>query len=312
MIPRQPRESLQDFRMSIPKRHHYLPQFYLKAWSRADDTVVSFRRPHRLVLAEAKTPYATGFEDRLYSIPTEPDPESQEQVELRWMSPIDNEAAKVRDQLIETPGKRLTRAQIDAWILFLISMIFRTPARLRWMNDRIRNYDYHFSEEEQAEYQQLRPKDAPATPESYFSDSSDEELSTARMQLMLSMIKSEVFGRGIADMQWYVHSITGNHGLLTCDDPVITSNGMNKDESFVILPLSPQHLFIAANTRAALLSYITQTDRALERGINDALVAQAAELVIGSTERHLKFIERRLGSTPAGEGILGRPTWKVP
>lgn len=298
--------------MSIPKRHHYLPQFYLKAWARADDTVVSFRRRHKLVLAEAKTPYATGFEEHLYSLPGEPKPEDQEQVEMRWMSGIDDAAAKVRDQLIATPQKRLTQAQSDAWIIFLISMIFRTPTRLRWMNDQIRGHDHRFSDDDRAAYDKLRPHEAPPTPELYFRDSSDEELSTARMQLMLSLIRSDVIGRGIAEMEWCVHQVTGNHGLLTCDDPVITSNGLNQGDSFVILPLGPRHLFIAGSTAAALLAYTTQTDRAVERAINDALVAQATDLVIGSTERHLNFIERRLGATPPGKGFLGRHTWKCP
>lgn len=298
--------------MSIPKRHHYLPKFYLKRWARNDE-VVEYSRPHKKVLARPRTPYATGFEWHLYSLPGEAVPEDREQVELKWMQVIDDKAAPVLEQLVADPGTKLTQAQSDAWIAFLLSLIFRTPARLRWMQDRIRDHDYAFDDDERAAYDALRPKGAPSTPEQYFSQSSDDELSVARMQLMLSMIQSKVLGSGVAAMEWRVLEVKHmNRGLLTSDDPIITSNGLNEARSFIILPLGPAHLFVATNTEAAFKAFSTQSDRALERAMNNSIVAQAEALVIGATDDHLAFVGRRLGMSPAGTGFLGRHTWACP
>lgn len=297
---------------SIPTRHHYLPQFYLGAWA-AGGEAVEYSRPYRNVVTQRRSTKATGFEDHLYSLPGEADPLLREQVELTIFSKIDDTAAPVLRKMIDRPGQRLTPEETHAWIRFLKSMIFRTPARLAWMNEQIRTGDHKFTAEERAEYEALRSDDHPDRPEDYFAKSDDEELSSARMQLMLRMINSNLLGRGIAQMSWTVHKVDHlNHGLLTCDDPVMTSNGMNSGNSFVLLPVGPRHLFIAANSDRAMWSFTSQTDRAIERAMNDAMVAQAAKLVIGQTDRQREFVERRLGKSPPGPGFLGRHTWACP
>ncbi|MNV15317.1 hypothetical protein D3C71_1060370 [compost metagenome] len=299
--------------MSNPKRHHYLPQSYLEAWARDDGEITQYSRPWKDLLTKPCTPYATGFEDHLYSLHGEPDPKAREQVEVDWMQRIDNDAALILKQMIASPNAPLTQRQSDAWIAFLTSMIFRTPARLRWMHEEMRSYDYAFTEDERQAYEQLRPTGAPARPEQYFIESDREELSVARMQLMLRMIQSRIIGEGLAKMIWAVHRLQQTrYGFLTGDDPIITSNGLRADDAFVILPLSPEHLFIAAGSQRALWSYTSQTDRAIERAINDAIVVQANTLVIGRDDRQANFVANRLGRKPAGAGFLGRHTWKCP
>lgn len=299
--------------MSIPKRHHYLPQSYLEAWARDDGKVTQYSRPWLDLIVKPCSPYSTGFEDGLYSLHGEDDPEQREQVELRWMQRIDGDAAVVMKQMLAEPEKRLTQTQSDAWIVFLISMIFRTPSRLKWMHEQIRSYDHRFTEEERRVYERLRPNGAPATPEQYFQESDPEELSVARMQLMLRMIQSRSLGEGLAKMVWGVHTLQQpRYGFLTGDDPVITSNGLNADDSFVILPISPKHIFIAAGTQRAMWSYTSQTDRAIEGAINDATVVQAETLVIGRNGLQAAFVAKRLGKRPPGDGFLGRHSWKCP
>lgn len=299
--------------MSNPKRHHYLPQSYLAAWARADGEVTQYSRPWKDLIAKPCTPFATGFEDHLYSLHGELDPKDREQVEVEWMQRIDNDAAVILKQMMAAPDRPLTHQQSDAWIVFLTSMIFRTPARLRWMHEEIRAYDHDFTEDERQAYAELRPANAPATPEQYYRDSDHKELSVARMQLMLRMIQSRLIGEGLAKMVWAVHTLQqARFGFLTGDDPIILSNGLNTNDAFVILPLSPKHLFIAAGSQRALWSYTSQTDRAIERAINDAIVVQASTLVIGRDDRQAPFVDKRLGRSPAGAGFLGRHTWKCP
>jgi hypothetical protein len=192
-------------------------------------------------------------------------------------------------------------------------MIFRTPARLRWLNEQIRTADYAFDDEERATYAGLKSPAHPPTPEEYFALGDPAELSVARMKLMLSMIGSKLVGQGLASMVWEVHTLTTlNHGLLTSDDPVMTSNGLNSGDSFVILPIGPRQLFIAANSDRAMWSFRSQTDRAIEWAMNDAVVAQADQLVIGEDSRQSLFVDRRLGYSKPSAGFIGRHTWKCP
>lgn len=299
--------------MSIPKRHHYLPQSYLEAWARNDGEVTQYYRPWRDLIVKPCSPYSTGFVDGLYSLHGEPDPERREQVELRWLQRIDNDAAIILKQLKAEPKRRVDPAQSEAWSMFLISMIFRTPARLAWMHEEMRRFHSDFDDAERAEYAKCRGPEDPDSPEQYFRQAGYEELSWARMQLMLNMIQSRLIGGGLARMAWTVHALERvRYGLLTCDDPVIMSNGLNAADSFVMLPLGPFHLFVAGGSSRALWSYTSQSDRDIERAINDAIVAQADAIVIGRNDQQASFIDRRLGRSPANDGFLGRHTWKCP
>lgn len=298
--------------MSVPERHHYLPEFYLKRWVKNGD-LCEYRRRQNGLVAKPRSPRATGFERNLYSLPGEDDPAMREQVESRIMHGIDTRAAAVLRYMIDRPGTRLPQTYSDAWIIFILSMIFRTPVRLRWLNEQIRTADYAFDDEERATYAELKSPAHPPNPEEYFALGDLAELSVARMKLMLSMIGSKLIGQGLASMVWEVHTlVTLNHGLLTSDDPVMTSNGLNSGDSFVILPVGPSQLFIAANSQRAMWSFRSQTDRAIERAMNDAVVAQADQLVIGEDSRQSLFVGRRLGHSKPSDGFLGRHTWKCP
>lgn len=298
--------------MSVPERHHYLPEFYLKRWLK-NGKLCEYRRRQNGLVAKPRSPRATGFEWNLYSLPGEDDPAMREQVESRIMHRVDTRAAAVLRYMIDHHGAQLSQTYSDAWILFVVSMIFRTPARLRWLNEQIRTADYAFDDDERAAYAELKSPTHPPTPEEYFALGDPEELSVARMKLMLRMIGSTLIGQSLASMVWEVHTLeTLNHGLLTSDDPVMTSNGLNSGDSFVILPIGPRQLFIAANSHRAMWSFRSQTDRAVERAMNDAVVAQADQLVIGENDWQSLFVDRRLGQSKPSDGFLGRHTWKCP
>ncbi|WP_184278922.1 DUF4238 domain-containing protein [Brevundimonas vesicularis] len=298
--------------MSVPNRHHYLPEFYLKAWA-VNGEVTEYSRQRSGLDLQRRSPRATGFQMHLYSLPGEPDAERREQIELNTMRQIDEAAAPVLCRMRDEPGAPLCQDQTNAWTIFVMSMLFRNPARLEWFDEQIRSTSHKFSEEDRAEYQHLRSASDPASPEDFFRQASGDDLSVARMQLMLNLIGSQSIGRGLAEMAWSVLAVPHrNHGLLTCDDPVMTSNGMNRGDSFILLPVGPEHLFVAANSDRALWSFTSQRPRDIERAMNDAIVAQASKLVIGAHDRHSTFIDRRLGKSEPSSGYLGRHTWKCP
>lgn len=69
-------------RMSNPKRHHYLPEFYQKAWMGDDNKVTVYRRRHggRLDI-QRKAKKSVGWENELYADLSEADPELRQRVE---------------------------------------------------------------------------------------------------------------------------------------------------------------------------------------------------------------------------------------
>lgn len=53
--------------MSIPKKHHYLPQFFMRRWVDADGMVTEYRRPRTELIVKRKHPAQTGYIVDLYA-----------------------------------------------------------------------------------------------------------------------------------------------------------------------------------------------------------------------------------------------------
>jgi hypothetical protein len=81
-------------------RHHYIPQFYSRRWAGKDDRICEFSRPYKKIHRQRVYPKQAGFLERLYEKKGVPKSIAQ-QVEDKFMSPVDNFAAKALD-LIET------------------------------------------------------------------------------------------------------------------------------------------------------------------------------------------------------------------
>ena len=51
----------------VPKKHHYIPQCYSKAWT-IDGKLVEYRVRHNGLVRKSLSPAATGFKDNLYAV----------------------------------------------------------------------------------------------------------------------------------------------------------------------------------------------------------------------------------------------------
>jgi uncharacterized protein DUF4238 len=93
--------------------------------------------------------------------------------------------------------------------------------------------------------------------------------------------------------------------LLTSDRPVIMTDGIGHRHSHIVLPVSPNKVFIAATTK----EQITELNQILEqphapKQLNDLVARQARRYVYATDDRQLRFVANRLGqalkSTPFG------------
>ena len=116
--------------MSIPRNHHYLPEFYLKRWAR-NGQVFRYTRPlgqEGELDCRRKYPAAIGFERDLYQIPDIEEPEGSQHLESLFFQRIDDRAAIALQKL-----DRLERGSFQdrvALSQFMISMLHRSPSRL--------------------------------------------------------------------------------------------------------------------------------------------------------------------------------------
>src|SRR5262245_7595033 len=90
--------------MSIPRKHHYSPVFYLEQWTGADRQLCEYRRlsvtgqPDR-VFARRKFPAGTGYEKNLYRVDGLPEHLAQA-VESTFMQMVDTDAKYALNKIV--------------------------------------------------------------------------------------------------------------------------------------------------------------------------------------------------------------------
>jgi hypothetical protein len=76
-------------------------------------------------------PAATGYEVDLYAIPSRSDRESRQEVETRFMQRVDSLGARILEELLETGRRPDDSRRASSWSRFIMSMINRSPHRIR-------------------------------------------------------------------------------------------------------------------------------------------------------------------------------------
>jgi hypothetical protein len=183
------------------------------------------------------------------------------------------------------------------WTRFIMSLWHRTPEAVARSRAMIRkHYEEDDLEEYRAAYAKLRRPDDPETIEEYLKSSSEQVDRTA-IQTWLRIMQSERVGAAVMGMEWAVVQMKRlRFPLLTSDRPVVMSNGLAKPESHIVMPLSPDHIFVASNS-----AQTTSKLRAMARNgslastLNDRMARQARKYVYGSDDQQLGFVENRLG-----------------
>ena len=300
--------------MSNPRKHHFLPEFYLRRWAGADRRVVEFRRVRDRVVTRRRYPSETGFEAELYAVRSRADPQARQHLESRLMAPIDNAAAEALRHL-ETSGSIPDDQRLRAgWLRFLMSLLHRSPQRLVALREIVRETEVQLLGELEAEYEASRTSTDPPTYADYVAQAGFSVLEETLSLLLQRVVNSNVIGQVLGQMVWGYATIRKQRfGLLTSDTPLIMSNGLGTPDSFLILPLSPQNFFIAAASVEVVRSFVEQQGKALERSFNDAVVCQAHNVVIASDIRQQRFVEARLHrSRRSNVDRLGLMRWLGP
>ena len=99
--------------MSIPRKHHYVPVFFLKQWAGADGRLCEYKSLRGQILTRRTFPAGTGYEKDLYRGEGFPEALAQA-VESKFMHMVDTEANYALDKIVRgdrTPADRHTLRQ---------------------------------------------------------------------------------------------------------------------------------------------------------------------------------------------------------
>jgi len=126
--------------MSVPRKHHYLPEFYQRRWA-VDGLIWRFERPRGLphpVFAKQVPPSSAGHLTDLYTNPAETDPKRCQAVEMKVFQQIDEDGARAIESIEDKRSLPLS-AKLDL-ARFVMSLLHRSPSRVGFIQDKLREH----------------------------------------------------------------------------------------------------------------------------------------------------------------------------
>lgn len=287
-------------------KHHYIPVFYLKAWTGADGRLCEFSRPFKEVKALRKSPSATGFVRGLYNIPGLA-PDKTGALETNFLSLADDWAARAHrilltsDRKVDFPDLR-TRA---GWARFIYSLVLRTPEYLERGQIKMRESAIETVESVRADYQNLRRPTDPETFDEFKERFLANPTNTSIRRFLHRLIDSKRVLLTICNMRWFtVDFDRPSYFLLTSDRPVIMTNGLLKEDLHIVVPVSPSRLFLAVNSERTADKIHAMKPQEMIRRANHRVSECSVRYVYGTDDAQHLFVSRRLGkavrSSPLG------------
>lgn len=262
----------------IARRHHYVPQFYLKAWQASDGKGLWLysRDAKGRVRAYRRSPKSVGYVTDLYSLmPETPYPALDSRpdvIERDFFALIDAAAATVHQKLLASGIKSLTSQDRGVWALFLNSLMERGPGRIEEVEqsdspEKIRNEIF----------QRLGRRD-------FLNkiDWSAMHRNSVRRALV-DYISDGAFIDYVSQLRWATVDIPlDNEHLVTSDAPVLINGGADSDPVHCLsIALSPRRLLIAHGHAEEFDGDFIRTLAVIH---NVIIVQQAERYVISSRE----------------------------
>lgn len=232
---------------------------------------------------------------------------------MLFLQKVDDGAADALAYIENYRSKPIDPSLRDAWSRFLMSLIHRSPERIKYLAKKVQEYENSTLNPELWEkHKSLRYSNDPLEFDDWLADQ-DPLAPDLRVRLLKMLIDSKLIGSTLNAMHWSVYTLAApRFGFLTGDQPIMMSNGLGHKRGFAMLPISPTRLFIAAHDTQVIAAFETQQPKALERAINDACTRQSHHVLIAQDEKQAAFIDKRFLKQAAPEGPNGLITWKSP
>lgn len=280
--------------MSIPRKHHYLPRFYLERWARNGE-VIRYIRPRGSegpLDCKSKAPAGIAYERDLYQLPDITDPAESQQIELRFFQGIDDRAATALQRL--DAGATLGPTDRAALARFMISLLHRSPSRLGAIRRELAE------QRDETAFKNLKGIEL------------EQVLKSMANRLLEMLVGSDEAARLLS--QLVPHPITLHRArkqLLTSDRPVSVSAQLVSHDAFMILPHAPDRLIVFTKVPEIARSFATQDQDVLIKGINRAVVEQAEDIIIAADRHAIRMVDKlflrpQAGTTRDPIGLIRR------
>jgi hypothetical protein len=268
--------------VSIPRKHHYIPVFYLKRWVGGDRRLCEYKRVGATVLTRRTFPSGTGYEKDLYRVDGLPDAVAQA-LESEFMHMVDTEANYALGKIMSGDSTPWSADMRSAWTRFILSLRFRNPEAVHILKEHM-----------------LALWTATADTVGGIPRTLVERMGSERAaRLLHDVINNEQLGPTIFKMHWNrVVLEASSLTLLTSDRPLDMPKGLASNDAYIALPVGPKMLFVASHDRACAKRLAAANATTVVKNVNLAVVRQARKFVWGVDDGQRRFVQNRMSKGP--------------
>jgi uncharacterized protein DUF4238 len=296
----------------LAQKNHYLPVFYLKQWcSSRDGLLCEYSRPHKKVSPRRVHPSGTGYERGLYTFSGLP-PAISDFLEQQFLLRADDGAYRALCSMI-SGSIDLDLVARSAWSRFIMTLLYRNPQAVARIKEKIVDLlEAHLREYWNENITAQTDKNFRTYEE--FRSGFTTNVQGVILKTMHSVMDSERVGEFLNRMVWAVITIEyPKFPMLTSDRPLIMTNGLSDPRAHILMPISPNRVFVAAKTQETLRSIenIAAQSKFVET-INDRVASQARKYVYGTDDTQLRFVANRLGKEIPSTPLDQLSAWSHP
>lgn len=294
------------------RKHHYLPECYLKGWAGPDGRLVEFAVRYKGVGHRWTSPGGTGYEIDLYSFPALGS--HSDALEKELLSAIDSSAATaLREMRLLAPISASARS---AFAMLLTTLLVRSPPAIHALKESLREWRRKDRPETQAIYEAFiwQPGLPRRANDHLYENDTDEDVQDFLADTLRAVLTHERIAEYLKGMCWKILPMPeGAPALLTSDQPLVTSNGLDAKDSYLLLALGPRRLLLATNSQVHADRYVRSMGLIkLATYVNQMVVERARRFVYASDAGPLAWVAEGLGTNHVigvGEKIARTDPW---
>lgn len=279
-------------------RHHYVPQFLLRAWAEAatDQKVETFRLDQPHLPSKRHAPKHIAYEENLYAL-TMPVVARMEQqaVEKHLLRRIDELAAGVLRKLTTTGFRDLTREDHSNWARFMMSLRLRQPTVVVQLRTEASEQLEASLADKPEEYEAAAGEADPPTLVEWTRARYPGLIENFGMSFFHRLVDNPEVGEKILRMKWWLWDFgrERNEPLLA-DHPCIFTKGIDDPDLVIALPIGPRKAFMATRTERVSNIMRRQRPKDLLARINESSIGQTRVRIYARNDAPRRFIANRL------------------
>lgn len=282
---------------NLPRKHHYIPQFFQRRWAGSDAKVQYFQKFKGGLKSYRKHPSQIGYTKDLYTWCGQ----RREFIclEIDFFSRIDGDAAQAFDNIMainRIPNDAKMRSSV---IRFMLSLMHRTPYQVAAFRS---GYDALWRQPDhviQAKYDAIRTSCQPYDLSEFILTEDPDAIDRAFMKQIVASITHKRVGQFMINLNWDLRRTTSakNH-LMIGDAAGIWSNGLDKPDGHCGLAIGPDALLLISRNTEIKSRLLGLSDNQIVRAYNRQVVQGSRIFIVAKDDSQKSFIERHFAKSP--------------